>query len=309
MNWLLGNEWLGPLGDIGKIMGGVVAGMAILKGVTAWWQKGPGRRRVWAKNFRLLGPGVRPAYVESLFGEPAFEFEVGAEHLDGVDREPPTERVWMLGEDGYLVTWSSDLRVLAYSITTRSKGFTPKLRIGSGWGSNGVSATVKLGRTVLKDVGAKAEWEPEQVASWVGARRTDYYETYYAGNLGNYTTWACGVSQAGYGRATAGAVERLGPDNSAFISWSDRTQLELEQRGTLDRFRSRATVNSLMVIAMGAPRLLPDMPRSGPDLDIVRTLVKSPGLLGKWKYRRELKRLQEGDRPKRFAWLRLRRGA
>ncbi|MFE7134590.1 ETEC_3214 domain-containing protein [Streptomyces sp. NPDC057638] len=305
MNWLLGNEWLGPLGDIGKIMGGVVAGMAILKAVSAWWTKGPGRRRSWAKSFRLMAPGVRPAYVESLFGEPAFEFELAHDEPG----PPPRERVWKLGEDGYLVTWSSKRQVLAYSLTTRAKGFAPKIRIGAVWGGSGPSSVVRLGRTPLEDIGAKEDWTPETVASWVGARRAEYYETYYAGNPGHYTRWACGVSQAGYGTA-AGAVERLGPDGSAFLDWADRGRLEPEQRESLDRFRTEATVNSLMIIGpAGAAELLGEMPRSGPDLDAVRTLTKAPGAWGRWKHRRELKALT-GEQPqsRRFARPRPGRG-
>ncbi|MCX4986922.1 ETEC_3214 domain-containing protein [Streptomyces sp. NBC_00572] len=281
--------------------------MAILKGLSAWWKKGPGRRRIWAKNFRLLGPGVRPAYVESLFGEPAFESLADFEPYGGVYRAPPTERVWKLGEDGYLVTWSNELRVRAYSITTRSKKFKPKIRIGAEWGSNGASAYVQLGRTRLKDIGAAAGWEPEEVASWVGARRAEYYETYYAGNPGHYSRWACGVSQAGSGRAV-GAVERLGPEGSAFLDWGKREELTAEQSDSLNHFRAQATVNSLMVLAGDAPRLLPDMPRTGPDLDVVRTLIKPPGLLGKWQHRRDLKKIEQGDRPRRFALWPLGRG-
>ncbi|MEU3399442.1 ETEC_3214 domain-containing protein [Streptomyces filamentosus] len=311
MNWLLGNDWIGPLGDIGKIISGVVGAVAILKGVSEWWTNGPGRRRAWTKNFRLLGPGVRPAYVESLFGEPAFESKAEVD-LRGYEEEFPllTERVWKLGEDGYLVTWSSDLKVCAYSITTRDKGFKPKIRIGAEWGSNGTAVHVTLGRTRLRDIGAGTDWTPEEIATWAGARRMEYYETYYAGNVGHYTTWACGVSQAGHNPAGAGAVDRLGPEGNfdAFLPWAERDSLTTEQKDALDRFRAKATVNSLMVIAPGTPRIHPTLPRSGPDYDVVRTLIKDPGLFGKWKLRRELKKLERGKQQRRFARLRLDRG-
>lgn len=297
VNWLLGNDWLGPLGDIGKIIGGVVGAMAIFKGVTEWWTTGPGRRRTWTKNFGLLGPNVRPDYVQALFGEPAFEAKADVDLRDYEEEFLLTERVWKLGEDGYLVTWSNDLQVRAYSITTRDKGFKPKIRIGAEWGSNGTAVHVTLGRTRLKDIGAGTDWNPEEIASWKGARRAEYYETYYAGNPGHYSRWACGVSQAGYAPHSPGAVDRLGPEDpeggrSAFLSWDSRSSLTPEERDSLDRFRDRATVNSLMVIASGTPPILPVLPRSGPDLDVVRTLIKAPGLLGKWKLRRQLRKLE-----------------
>ncbi|MFH8257641.1 ETEC_3214 domain-containing protein [Streptomyces roseolus] len=181
-----------------------------------------------------------------------------------------------------------------------AKGFKPKIRIGAGWGSNGTAVHVTLRRTRLKDIGAGTDWNPKGIASWKGARRAEYYETYYAGNLGHYSRWACGVSQAGYAPHSPGAVDRLGPEDpeggrSAFLSWDSRSSLTPEEQDSLDCFRDRATVNSLMIIASGTPPILPVLPRSGPDLDVVRTLIKAPGLLGKWKLRRQLRKLERED--------------
>ncbi|MFD3940679.1 hypothetical protein ACFWSF_38380 [Streptomyces sp. NPDC058611] len=72
-----------------------------------------------------------------------------AELVNGDEVGPVTERVWKLGEDGFLVTWSEETGVLAYSLTTSSKGFKPKFRIGAAWNSDGSRATVKLGRTAF----------------------------------------------------------------------------------------------------------------------------------------------------------------
>ncbi|SHN23252.1 hypothetical protein SAMN05216499_12791 [Actinacidiphila paucisporea] len=197
--------------------------MTVMRTVTGWWRTGPGRRRVWGKDFAKLAPHVRPEYVEALFGAPAFELLVDAQRLtgDGVSSElewsdfTVTERVWPLAEDGYLVTWSSVSEVHAYSLTTTSHSFKPRIRVGSTWFSNGEFTNVRLGRTRLTDLSrALNHTSIHEVASWKGARRHDYYESYYFGNAGNYQTWSCGVSGAGYSAGEAGAMDSLGPDGS-----------------------------------------------------------------------------------------------
>ncbi|WP_327696287.1 ETEC_3214 domain-containing protein [Streptomyces sp. NBC_00459] len=149
-------NWLSTLADIGKIMGGVVAALTLFGTVTKWWKQGPGRRRTWTKSFRKLAPGVRPAYVEALFGEPAFESKVPVLSITPGQgsRLALTERVWLLAADGYLTTWGSESDVLAYSLTTTSRRFKPKVRIGSSPYSNGAAFSVQLGRTRLAQVAA-----------------------------------------------------------------------------------------------------------------------------------------------------------
>jgi hypothetical protein len=125
-------DWLSALVDMSKIMGGVVAALTLIGTVTGWWKNGLGRRRTWTKNFNQLAPGVRPAYVEALFGEPAFELAVPVLSITpGMgSRLGLTERVWPLATEGYLTTWSGESDVVAYSLTTTSKRFKPKIRIG-----------------------------------------------------------------------------------------------------------------------------------------------------------------------------------
>ncbi|MFE5891799.1 ETEC_3214 domain-containing protein [Streptomyces sp. NPDC056462] len=286
---------LSTLADVGKIMGGVVAALTLIGTVTEWWKKGPGRRRTWTKNFKRLAPGVRPAYVEALFGEPAFELTVPVLSLTPGQgsRLSVTEQVWPLATEGYLTTWGSESAVVAYSLTTTSKRFKPKIRIGSSWYSNGPAMNVRLGRTRLAQVSNALDLpHPEEIASWKGARRHEYYETYYFGNPGHYMTWMCGVSGTGYRAGEAGAMERLGPENSAFLRGDLIETLPTEQQQELDTYRTRAIVNSLMVQGMERLNIYPEVPRSGPDYDVVRTLEKPPGAIGKIKIRRELRRLE-----------------
>ncbi|MET9829172.1 ETEC_3214 domain-containing protein [Streptomyces sp. NPDC006385] len=286
---------LSALADIGKIMGGVVAALTLIGTVTEWWKKGPGRRRTWTKNFKLPAPGVRPAYVEALFGEPAFELTVPVLSITPGEgsRLSVTERVWPLATESYLTTWGSESDVVAYSLTTTSKRFKPKIRIGSSWYSNGPALNVRLGRTRLAQVSSALDLpHPEEIASWKGARRHEYYETYYFGNPGHYMTWMCGVSGTGYRAGEAGAMERLGPENSAFLRGDLIERLPVDQQQELDVYRTRAVVNSLMVQGMERLNICPEVPRSGPDYDVVRTLEKAPGVLGKIRIRRELRRVE-----------------
>jgi hypothetical protein len=322
---------LETLAEIGKIAGGVVAAMTFVRTVTGWWRTGPGRRRVWARDFAKLAPHVRPEYVEALFGAPAFELAASARTItiDGTedsvllfglveDRslastwsdEGVRERVWLLGADGYLTTWSGDEGLIAYSLTTSSRRFHPKIRVGATWGTNGGFCDVTLGRTRLAAVGNALSTEhPDEIVSWRGARRHEYYETYDFGNLSNYQTWACGVSGTGYRAGEAGAVGRLGPDDSAFLRGELIKELPGDQRARLTKFRAEAVVNSVMV-QDGIPlRLLPDLPRTGPDHDLVRTLAKKPGWRDRWRHRRRLHDLKAGMQKarRRVAWLARRR--
>ncbi|MGW5100232.1 ETEC_3214 domain-containing protein [Streptomyces sp. NPDC004100] len=286
---------LSTLVDIGKIMGGVVAALTLIGTVTERWKKGPGRRRTWTKNFRQLAPGVRPAYVEALFGEPAFELTVPVSSITSGkgSRLSVTERVWPLATEGYLTTWGTESDVVAYSLTTTSKRFKPKIRIGSSWYSNGPALNVRLGRTRLAQVSSALDLPyPEEIASWKGARRHEYYEAYYFGNPGHYMTWICGVSGTGYRAGEAGAMERLGPENSAFIRGELIEGLPADQQQALEEYRGRAVVNSLMVQGMERLNICPEVPRSGPDHDVVRTLEKAPGILGKIRIGRELRRVE-----------------
>lgn len=275
-------DWLSTLAEMGKIMGGVVAALTLMGTVTKWWKKGPGRRRTWTKNFKQLAPCVRPAYVEALFGEPAFELWVPVLSItpDKGSRPGLTERVWPLATEGYLTTWSGESDVVAYSLTTTSKRFKPKIRIGSSWYSNGPALNVRLGRTRLAQVSDALDLpHPQEIASWKGARRHEYYETYYFGNPGHYMTWMCGVSGTGHRAGEAGAMERFGPENSAFLRGELIESLPADQRQALDAYRARAVVNSLMVQGVERLNICPEDPRCGPDYDLVRTLEKPRGFL------------------------------
>lgn len=293
--------------DTSKIFGGVAAALGIAKTVPAWWRNGPGKRRTWARAFNQLAPHVRPAYVADLFGQPAFEMQTHAQQMTFpehdedawptmVDR-PLVERVWILGADGYLTTWSEETAVLAYSLTTASRRFHPKIRMGSAPDSNGAFYDVHLGRTRFSQLGAALHSNHlEGLASWKGARRHEYYETYYFGNPGHYLSWSCGASGAGYCAAAGGAMDRLGPDGSPFLRGDLVDDLSVEHRKALAEFRSHAIVNSLMVRASSLLVIEPDRPRTGPEYDVVRLVSSKASLLQRLRLRRWRRRIDRDVR-------------
>ena len=89
-------------------------------------------------------------------------------------------------------------------------------------------------------------------------------------------------------------MDRLGPDDSAYLRGELIENLSAEQRNALSDYRSRAVVNCLMVQGPERLNICPEVPRSGPDHDLVRTLEKPPGVLGRILLRRRLQRQVEG---------------
>jgi len=225
---------------------------------------------------------VRPAYVEQLFGQPAFQYSMtgkrailveGAEPAVKWEDEPITVCVWPLGRDGYLMTWNRDENVVSYSLTTASRRFRPKIRVGGEM--RGEHVDLHLGHTRFSDLPNS----PETWIGWVGNRRFGYVESHQFGNSGGYRTWYCGVSDAGYQKHFAVPVNGESGTDDAF--------------GKLQAFRRHASVNSVMVAGMGSPDL--GLESVGPDLDQVRLLVK-PSLRDRYKARQFERRLRKEER-------------
>jgi hypothetical protein len=256
-------------GDVFKIFGGVSGAIVASNAVGAWWRSGPGRRRSWIRNYRRLAPHVRPAYIEQLFGQPTFASEITGRQAVSADEEgvtwedvPITVRVWRLARDGYLMTWSRNDEIVGYSLTTASRRFHPRIRIGSPVGKPHYD--IRLGRTRF----ARLPDQPEGYVSWVGARRFSYVEWHYFGNPGGYLTWFCGVSDAGY-------QKHFGVPFSA--TTDDQPQRQRQQE-----FREAASVNSVLIASLGALDL--QLETTGPDLDQVRLLDK-PRPRDRWRIR------------------------
>jgi hypothetical protein len=160
--------------------------------------------------------------------------------------------------------------VVAYSITTTSRFFRPKIYVGSQLSSRRYK--IRLGRTCFSEISQN----PAKWACWLGARRYGYIEEHYFGNPGGYQTWHCGVSDVGYQKHSALPFDGSGRDLSS----------EAEQ------FRSRSSINSIVIAGMTAPDL--QLMETGPPLDQVR-LLHPPNLrdrLRGWRMKRQLAKIK-----------------
>ncbi|MEU5428245.1 ETEC_3214 domain-containing protein [Streptomyces olivoreticuli] len=225
-----------------------------------WWQKTLGRRRLLRRNFQRLAVGMRPDAVKELFGEPKLENQTTGYYLE-TRRWPWRHRfhrrevaltmlTWELGRHGYLVTWSEGEQVVAYSLTTASRWFAPKLPIGPAADGRYVC----LGRSRFAQV-ATNDFVQERLG-WLGARRYGYWEMHYWGNPGHYQNWYLGYSQCGY------VKHRARPP---------QTETEGCTEETIQEFRRSAYVNSIL-ITRSLPTL--EIRETGPHGDLVRLTVQ-----------------------------------
>jgi hypothetical protein len=264
-------SWLANGGNIAAIFGAVAAAVVVVNASTAFWRSGPGRRRFWSRNFCMLEPGVRPAYVQQLFGEPTFSYPYPAKRLDLDENQEKradellTVRIWPLGTDGYLMTWSKDDAIVVFSLTTASRWFHPTIRIGPPSGS--WHADIRLGQTCFSELSRPPEkWS----ASTGGAagQNSGYIESHFHGRPGSFQRWYCGWCEVGYSKYLGARFNGTS---------SNRAQPPEE----LINFRKRTSINSIAVAGMSNldVRLYPS---PGPPSRSVR-LLKNLGLGDRWR--------------------------
>jgi hypothetical protein len=160
--------------------------------------------------------------------------------------------------------------VVAFSVTTRTKRFKPRLFRNHIISADGVTLEVKLGHSSFDQLA----YEPQEVGGGLAARRFQYYEIYYYGNPGNYLHFAYSLSDAGY----------FTPKDVALVQHLETWRTSSGERAYKDvsgflgdpktrRARTLARPNTLTVSTVD-PRELPSLPRGlarlGPDLDYVR---------------------------------------
>lgn len=148
---------------------------------------------------------------------------------------------------------TSEGEVIAYSVTTRTRHFNPKLVLRS------FGVTVQLGRTRFAQLNALRN--PVRLISAVGARRFHYGEIYYLGNPGKYQTFVFSLNDAGY----------LSIPHTGIHFLMERPDFD---DARLKAFRNDAVINTYTVTApnVGVEDLGPI--RFGANLDQVRTLTE-----------------------------------
>ncbi|MEV0906126.1 ETEC_3214 domain-containing protein [Streptomyces hokutonensis] len=207
------------------------------------------------RNYRQLAPGIRSEFVERLFGAPILENQhTEHAHADAVlySSEEETylliERIWVLGEDGYLLTVNRNEEVQAYSLTTRRRRFRPAIDVGFIWGGTGPTYRVRLGVTKFTKLGDISS--ANKIVAWCGARRFGYYETHTTSQQatsGTETQWACGMSMVGL-RRSGDVPAQLTRVHVGSCEREDFSSPEMAEFTEMVRsYRRHARINSLMI--------------------------------------------------------------
>lgn len=152
-----------------------------------WYKKTVGYKQSLIRKIRKLSADASIEHFRDVLGTPAF-----INH-----QRDFIEYIFALGKLGYVQALTDDNgRVLAYSVTTRSKKFNPTLSLGP-YSLNSRRVTIVLGKSRFSDLD-QLDTEPECVVCTVGAHDYYYSEKYYFGNPGHYQSYCFSLIQAGY---------------------------------------------------------------------------------------------------------------
>ncbi len=168
------------------LLAGAITGAAgVLALIRQWYRATVGRRRVLARKLERLAPTMHLPYFIQVLGEP--------------QQRQPSEQgpqvVHWATEDAYMkaLADASGL-VIRWSVTTRSRRFSPTFYRGRTITTSGETLEVTLGRTRFSELSGRPLW----IRGDLGARRFHYDEGYYFGNPGNYQPFVYSLNDAGY---------------------------------------------------------------------------------------------------------------
>lgn len=282
------------MGEIATVLGAIAALIVILGALRVAYRRTLGRRRDSYKRLRRLAAGVRLSTLEAELGTPptiSNDLQAEVPEWDETQGEMvPVERSFqehIFVDPRYYVQAVCDDqdKVLAFSVTTRSKRFRPTFRFPPRlsyrerrrWKQRSGEPfsyyfEVKLGRSRFTDI--EPDWRPMRRA-FLGARTFAYNELYYFGNPGYYQHYGFTMSSAssvGLGEPfppIGEVAELVGRDWAGGPTDADAE--ELAQSEILKRFRREAVVTTYTVLA---PHLRPESypTNFGPHGDEVRTL-------------------------------------
>lgn len=296
--------------DGATLLAGVVALLALAGAARVRYQRTLGRRRDRYARLGRLGTGAQLSFFSAVLGEPPamrgtivkknykefittddprWDPESGEPQWGIVTKE--FTQCFFIDRDYYVQTISDDDEtVLAFSVMTRTRRFTPtfavpaRLRMIEGswlrWGRARARVQplfqIRLGRSRFADLDPQdQEWfnGPHFKVS-TGARSFTYSEFHYYGNPGYYQTYVFTLSSASpVARGGSEAIhvkDEVGTDEWPDQS-SDDSQPEWDQMPVTQRFRRNATITTYTVIGFGLSKA--NYPSSfGPHGDEVRTL-------------------------------------
>lgn len=163
---------------------------APIRGAWAKWR----RSSMLAASLRNLTCGVQLSYFEGVLGSrPQFVNTRGIPHEGGPHLR---EHIYVLPEVVVqAITKAEDSAVIAFAVTTRSRGFAPALGYYPRGGQPHPGRVI-LGRTRLIDIADGSA--PEGILAVRGNRPWTYTESHYFGNPGHYLYYVFGCNQSGY---------------------------------------------------------------------------------------------------------------
>ncbi len=249
----------------------LVAALALLAGLRAWFMRTLGRRRNRYERLGRLGTNAHLSFFASVLGEPpairrslVSKVEVWHEGSDEAVLEDRLffESVW-IDRDYYVHAFSDrDDAVAAFSVTTRNPKFRPTLR------SPGY--TLEERSWLLSTLGFRERRRPlfevtlgktrfaaldepgigTKSSAWVGAHNLHYFEAHYYGNPGNYQWYVFSINDAGAMAWAAPMVGTLMPTEAPWdFDWGFGDDPPYEEMSGWQEFRHRARVNTYTVIS------------------------------------------------------------
>ena len=226
-----------------------------------YYQGTLGYRSQWTNILSKLSADTNITYFQNLIGNPVF-----VNKMENGD----SEYIFVNNLFYVQAITDKDQRVLAYSVTTRSKDFNPSLKfvaMSFGEVEDFRTPTVVLGKTTFSELGKILAWAPINIVSYLGAHDYFYSEEYRFGNPGNYQTFFFAQNQAGYVNNVYPAPALLPVDYNHVSSTYPGIQA----------YRDRAIINTYTVTApfIGPKEMSNDDSRTlilGPDYNQVRIL-------------------------------------
>ncbi|MEU8633259.1 ETEC_3214 domain-containing protein [Amycolatopsis sp. NPDC048633] len=244
-------------GQLLRNAGPIVAAIAISKLLLDLWRKTLGRRRRWVRLYRRLSLGLQLDYAVELFGKAAYK----ASARDGEGNEV-TEYVWPLATDAYLQAIVGDDSIIKrYSLTTTSRWFRPRFKMGSP--GNSATFEVKLGKTSFSSLPG----EPSDVYLARGASFYEYGENRYLGRPGKYADWICSYTQMGVGRLKPIPINVPADDSVSRLPGNWYVNLSDADKKTVESARAGSVVNTITVSKL--PHTNPGVLSFGPRFEEV----------------------------------------
>jgi len=131
--------------------------------------------------------------------------------------------------------------VLAYGVTIRDEDFNPTFKILENAftadkdnpedfsKATPLAYNIVLGKTHFSDIPSS----PENIFSYLGARRLYYHEEYYFGNPGNYQSYFMGVNDSGNINIDYNNLEFFGEKN---INYEDKAVSQFRKNSIINTF-------------------------------------------------------------------------